>query len=215
MKRILSAAALLALVGSANAAVYLPDGSFLASISHFDAPHSVSLPLSGLVNATLSTESASDVVSVTFLGKEAGHINQFLVNGSAVFNNLASAGSTYGPFNAVGPALNFAFKDLNDNSFAPNGGPFSFASYVGFGTQGNGGEFNPATAGGRFDFVLGFNDGATVDADYDDLIVGLNLSTDERIELVSLPAVPEPGTYALMLAGLGAVGFMARRRRAG
>ena len=29
----------------------------------------------------------------------------------------------------------------------------------------------------------------------------------------SVPAIPEPETYALMLAGLGAIAFMARRRR--
>jgi len=34
------------------------------------------------------------------------------------------------------------------------------------------------------------------------------------VSLATVPAVPEPSTYALMLAGLGAVFFVARRRRA-
>jgi hypothetical protein len=35
----------------------------------------------------------------------------------------------------------------------------------------------------------------------------------ESFFIVSTPAIPEPETYAMMLAGLGLLGFVARRRR--
>ncbi len=38
-------------------------------------------------------------------------------------------------------------------------------------------------------------------------------STSPTITLRLVPSIPEPQTYALMLAGLGVVGFLARRRR--
>jgi PEP-CTERM motif len=36
----------------------------------------------------------------------------------------------------------------------------------------------------------------------------------DHVRVLTVAAVPEPSTYALMLAGLGAVGFLAQRRRA-
>jgi len=41
-----------------------------------------------------------------------------------------------------------------------------------------------------------------------------NASGAVRGQLFEVSAVPEPSTYAMLLAGLGAVGFIARRRRA-
>lgn len=41
---------------------------------------------------------------------------------------------------------------------------------------------------------------------------GINLASLSGTDYSSLPPVPEPGTYAMMLAGLGLVGWSARRR---
>jgi len=54
-------------------------------------------------------------------------------------------------------------------------------------------------------FWLGYDDQITnVDDNHDDMIIRVTVS----------PAVPEPATWAMMLLGFGAAGFVLRRRRA-
>lgn len=204
MKKLLALALIATAAGSSHAQLmYSTSGSYLPSIVGNDVPSFTS----GLEDALIST-ALPGMLSVTFLGKEAGHQNLFAVTGTTTLNMLNNVAVGFTDTVQIGAGnLPFSFKDNNDNTAAPNGGNNSngvHGSYVIFGTRNQQGAWTPLTSVGNksFDLVIGWNDGAKVDADYDDHVLGLTLAP-----------VPEPGSYAMMLAGLAAMGFIARRRK--
>jgi hypothetical protein len=104
---------------------------------------------------------------------------------------------------------NFTNALVNPNSFGfyfrPNGTPNNDPTYF---------SLDQLNSGARQDRVVAFQNGASTnwllayedgtDWDYNDMAV--------KVESITA-AIPEPETYALMLAGLGAVGWMSRRRK--
>lgn len=65
-----------------------------------------------------------------------------------------------------------------------------------------------AGEGEQFDQVKFYSDGDAFETDNHSVFPPF------RVQIDNVPAVPEPETYALMLAGLCAIGFMSRNRRA-
>jgi len=199
MKKMVALGTLALAAAGAHAQLTFDSGaSYLSSI----AGNNVPIFSSGLLDSLISS-TAGDL-TVTFLGKEAGHLNSFSLGALSILNS-AAVGSSSTVTVAAG-SLPFRFKDEVDGSSAPNGGNGSSSkqgSYVIFGSSAQG-SFMPLTSfGGKsYDLIIGWNDGSKVDADYDDHVLGLTLAP-----------VPEPETYAMMLAGLGAMLFVARRRQ--
>jgi len=202
LKRILSAIALAAVTASAGAQVTFSGGTNMPTIAAYNPNGTAATLLNagGKENAVINTTAGS--LTATFLGFEAIDSDTFTFSlaGGTLSNKGALNATISGPVVAGG--LNFTFADLFQGTAVGNGGGSGdFTSYAVLGTFA-GSVFTPFTAGGAYDLVLGFNDGLRVDADFDDMVVGLKVT-----------AVPEPETYALLLAGIGAVGFIARRRQ--
>lgn len=201
MKKTIIAAALVAATGVANAsslswiesstttlnALFNPDGS---SLTYGGAGASISL--GGLYS------SDSGLVTYTYLGKEAGYRNIFFAPtdnqvwqiNTPTAGSEPAIGSTYQTLTSVG-YLNFKF--VGDAShYSINGGAWSADASIGLIAQNYGG----------FDFIIGYNDSFNTHNDWDDMVIGVNIAP-----------IPEPETYAMLLAGLGLMGFVARRRR--
>ena len=203
MKRVLSTLALATIAVAAQAQVTFVDGTERPVFVNYNpngAAGTLGPVVGGREDAMINT--TAGMLTATFLGFEAIDTDTFTftLSSGTLSNKGALNASISGPV-AAG-ALNFTFADVFMGTAIGNGQNLGdFTSYAVLGSFA-GTVFTPFTLGGAYDLILGFNDGLRVDSDYDDMVIGLRVT-----------AVPEPESYALLLAGLGAVGFVASRRR--
>lgn len=200
----LAGAAALAFGTSANAAavitfgdtnpVPVPGNDFAGQLA------GLGLTLFTTTGATITLDSASQL-TFELLGSESGFDDTFQAGGVTYTENtgftpwgsiaLGSdtflAGSLAGLLNfssVSGPGANATVGDDGFGIFLGEGWQSGFSTNV---------------------FYLGYDDQVTnVDDNHDDMIIRVTVS----------PAVPEPATWAMMLLGFGAAGFVLRRRRA-
>ena len=208
-KSLLAAAALMAAF-NANAVVTGqlragPAGTFAALTGTPTNTVGAGGTLTGAITATITGGTVYSS-SLAFADQPAGTVagNLFLSAGPAPNNNspatmhFAGTGLDYISFLWGSPDLynTLTVKSTGnvDKAFTVGPGSLNFAV-----TNGNK-SFSQ--------YVEFFGNGAKIT----DLVFS---STQDAFEATNftVTAVPEPETYALLLAGLGAVGFMARRRR--
>jgi hypothetical protein len=202
MKKLMSALALSALAASAGAQVTFTGGTDRAALAGVNpnGPAGTLVGVGGRESAIVNTTAGT--LTATFLGFEALDTDTFTFSlGSGTLSNKGTVGDSISG-NVGAGMLNFTFRDTFAGTLIGNGQSLGdFTSYAVLGSF-VGSVFTPFTLGNTYDLILGFNDGLRVDADYDDMVIGLRVA-----------AIPEPESYALMLAGLAAVGFIARRRK--
>jgi len=202
MKRLVIAFALAMLAASAGAQVTFAGGvdrPALAAVNP-NGPAGTLVNVGGRESALIST--TTGLLTATFLGFEALDTDTFTFSlGSGTLSNKGTVGDSISG-NVGAGMLDFTFRDTFAGTLIGNGQNLGdFTSYAVLGSFA-GAVFTSFTLGGTYDLILGFNDGLRVDADYDDMVIGLRVV-----------AIPEPESYALMLAGLAAIGFIARRRK--
>jgi hypothetical protein len=217
----------LALASSANAAADITVGDTFA----IPAPVSGSLVGNefqpGLAGAGLSqytntgasiSLTGGSILTFEFLGSESGFDDTFTAVGSAMtgafpLSGFSCAGSSctevsgfedhFASSVAMGSGIYGAGTLAGLLGFTSNSGVAAEIGDVGFGI------FLPRgyTMGDVYStdvFYLGYDDfGGGPDDNHDDFVVRVTVT----------PAVPEPGTWAMMLLGFGAMGVAVRRSR--
>ncbi|MBU0621556.1 MAG: PEP-CTERM sorting domain-containing protein [Gammaproteobacteria bacterium] len=203
MKRILLGLFIFTSLGMANtgalaAGTLVIDNPSAISFSYYDGqPQTVTGTLSqGFWGSIFAT--GSGIFTATYLGNESGYVDKFSLgfgDGRLLESNVVGTSISMG---IDAGTVDFSFSDTEGLGHKFRNGDAQFDAF-GFAIMA--GQTNQY---GSFDYILGFNDLYAGDTDYDDFVVGINFAP-----------VPEPQTYAMILAGLGLLGVSFRRRKSG
>jgi len=202
-----AALGLLGLLGTsypANAAVVIN----FTSADAISAENDFQSELNGLGLTRLATTGASlmldatSVITFDLLGSESGFDDTFNAPGIS-FTEMTTLLNSFASPMGLGSGV-FTAGDLAGLlTFTSSGGANATVGDRGFGIF-----LGPNALSGDASsvFFFGYDDQITnQDDDFDDFIV--------RATVTPLAAVPEPGTWAMMLIGFGSVGFALRGKR--
>lgn len=205
-----AAAVALVVAPAANAAEFVVSGGSLITVPD---NNDFKYPAGGLGSLGLTKELIGAKVELTvgtsilfeILGSESGYSDSFLFDGTTFYTE---SNSTYPPLNFFGA------PGLIDILFNPAG--LFLASFSSDGSD----AASASAIGGSPGFSVfvdengGYNSGVLYFG-YDDVPKVINGGDDNHDDLIiraTIVPVPEPATWALMLAGVAAVGVSMRRR---
>jgi hypothetical protein len=198
MKHIIFGLLLSALWGESQAGSLVIDNTSPISFSGYDRQPTTVTGSQRAGSLRSSVAASTGIFSATRLSNERRYVDAY---------HLGTVGALFESPNLGASISRSVGAGLVSFGFSNNAGPvhaFSNGSQlqlpIGFAImKGQTNKF------GTFDYLLGFNDNYGGVADHDDFVVGASLA--------NVAPVPEPRIYAMMLAGLGLIGFSVRRRK--